>query len=285
MLEIHKLRQRNWSRVAIGSMAKQGDDNDGRPVFIKQFMDAAGNFNDKQWEFERQGAVLARHILDGAVNVPALLRADRDPLLHVYEYCEVTSVDDVLRKSPEAFMPVLERTLDACVATLERINGALTAGEEVGISMPVKHRAFGGESHAVCFKGLDIRNMGLAMTDGVTADGPVSMFDFGRPYFAPVEEAAAKFFVSVGLLNWGRPVHRFVRGPDKSMLALAASRLQDFLTLDAVQTEIDQQRSMREREVKAGNWWTSLLKTAGVRTIGRAYFRGMEKWCRRGMLK
>ena len=282
-LRFGKVAQRNWSRVAVATLT---DVTDGMPardkqVFVKQFHDANGNTHEKQCQFEREGAELAHDVLLPVLLVPRLLHVDMTWLLHIYEFCAMESVDELLRRAPDRFVATLPAVLDAAARTVDALHDAAQR-ESLRALLQVKERPYGQAASAVSFKGLDIRNMAVIVADDPAAPPRIAMFDFGRPYLAPVEEAAAKLYVSVGLLNWGRPVRRFVRGPDQSMLEAAGQSLYRYLDRDAILAEVAQQQRTRERDVKASGVITALLKTAGVRTLGRRYFRQLEACCRSG---
>ncbi len=261
-----RVSQRNWSRVGL---AVDGE----RRAFVKQFVDADGNWHEQQFRFETDGARIAFDVLSDVVHVPRLVHVDEEHLLHFYEYCDVVATDTLLRREPERFrkeFPRLMETMSRVLAIAAR--GELPPGHT---DLPVKQRPYGGAPRALTFKGLDIRNVGI----GYETRQPIVMFDFGRPYRAPVEEAAAKILVSVGLLNWGQPIQRFLKGPDTALLQSAVEPLAQYLDLDAVLAECRQQQRVRTTEIKATNPVMRALKTAGVRTVGQRYFRALIRWC------
>ncbi len=265
-LACERVAQRNWSRVG---RAVDGE----RRAFVKQFVDANGNWHAKQFRYETEGARIAFDALSDVVYVPRLVHADEENLLHIYEFCDVVATDTLLRREPERFQAQFPHLLRAMRQVL-----AILAGSDLPpgcTDLPVKQRPYGGPSNALNFKGLDIRNAGI----GTDPDRPVVMFDFGRPYRAPMEEAGAKILVSVGLLNWGQPMLRFLKGPDTALLETVIEPLTDYLSLDAVLAECEQQRRVRTTEVKATNVVQRALKSAGVKTVGKSYFRTLARWC------
>ncbi len=279
MLRLGKVTQRNWSRVAEAVVEAPFAGMASGRVFVKQFVDSSGTAYPVQCDFEREGSELAARLIGHLVQVPALLYVDRDRLLHVYEYVDLLSIDDLLRGDParlQRLFPPLTQALCDVLAVLGSAAGTHTA------DLKTKTRHFGGASTAVNFKGMDIRNVGLnaaSQTEPMT----LAMFDFGRPYLAPLEGARAKLYVSIGLLNWGRPVRRFLRGPDEELLAIAQSTLGDYLDRESILVEIEYQRRTRERDVKAPNRPMLLLKKLGVRTIGRHYLRQLTTWCKQNL--
>ncbi len=282
ILTLEAVAQRNWSRISLGTVDTLLPGQTGHRVFVKQFVDAGGQAHSRQWDFEREGADIARSLMAGCLHIPVLLWADSRHLLHVYEFCELISLDDMLRKDVARFDATLPAALAAMRVALDQLATA-TEHSEVARALPCKERPYGGASTAVNFKGLDIRNVGLMDDDGDAVR--FAMFDFGRPYLSPIEEAAAKLFVSVGLLNWGRPIRRFARGPDAAALAAANAQLGHYLDLDAVLNEIHYQQRTRERDVKARGRTIAALKKLGLNTLGKLYFHRLETWCRDTLTK
>jgi hypothetical protein len=109
------------------------------------------------------------------------------------------------------------------------------------------------------------------------------LFDFGRPYLAPIQEAAAKLFVSIGLLNWGRPLSRFSKGPDFRLLETAKQRLLPFLDPVAIAAEVRLQRSFRWAEIQGTGSLERSVKRLAINTLGKRYFDRLENWCRRAL--
>jgi len=132
----------------------------------------------------------------------------------------------------------------------------------------------------VNFKGFDIRNMAVRKLDnnGYSWERMV-MFDFGKPYLAPVEEAAAKLFVSIGLLNWGRPVSRFAMGPDEALLEKVLPGFRPFLDIKAVRAELQLQTGFRSREFHGSGGLERNLKRWGVGLLGKRYLSRLARWC------
>jgi len=263
--------QRNWSRVGIG-VAPDG----GERFFLKQSIDRRGGWHERLWRYEHEGTRLAERLLEGVVRVPGVVAADRQLLLNLFELEQLETPDELLRRDADRFRGLFQPALEGMLAVI----GALSRPPaELVRELPRKQRDYGGPSTAVCFKGFEIRNCGFPAD---TAAGLV-LFDFGRPYLAPPQELAAKLLVSVGLLNWGRPLARFVRGPDLELLAGARARLEALLDPGAVRAELALQREFRTREVKSGGRLSALFKGVGVQTIGNKYLGRLEGWCERAI--
>ena len=255
--------QRNWSRVARGRRP------DGSPVFLKQFLDRRGTWQVDHYRYERDGGTRARRVLGDLARVPELVHPSRPNLTLVYEHVAVETVDELLRRRPDVLgdrFPGLAERLRVIVDLLAEPSRRLTVG------LTAKERPWGGPSRAVCFKGLDVRNLGYDAGGGLVA------FDFGRPYLAPVEEAAAKLFVSIGLLRWGRPLRLFRCGPDDALLERAAAALGPYLDRDAVLAEVELQRSLRTGTFQGGRV-SSVVKRWGVEILGRRYLDELESGC------
>ena len=150
----------------------------------------------------------------------------------------------------------------------------------LGPDLPLKERDYGTGRLAVNFKGFEIRNAGVGPdVAGEVGPGDLVLFDFVRPYLAPIEEAAAKLFVSIGLLNWGSPVGRFLRGPDQQLLADAMNILSPWIDSAAVNAELSLQERFRTGEFKGAGGIEVMLKRIGVDMIGRWYLRRLRSWC------
>jgi hypothetical protein len=268
--------QRNWSRVATGEYV--AEDGSTQPCFIKQYLDKAGGMQRDHWAYEKEGALVAARILAESAHVPELLFQDEQRLLNVFEFTEVMSIDVLLRENRAAF----DRHIEPVLRQMAKVLGDLQnypAAIDLS-SLPTKERSYGSLGDAVNFKGFEIRNAGIP----VGHSGPVGarelvVFDFVRPYFAPVEEAAAKLFVSVGMLNWGSPLGRFIKGPDTSLLASASHILRPWLDAAAIKAELDLQERFRTDEFKGAGGAEVALKRIGVDLLGKKYLRQLRRWC------
>jgi hypothetical protein len=270
------VHQRNWSRVANGTLAN----GDGRVVacFVKQYVGKDGFVHADHWEYEREGVEYAADILGQIVRVPKLLLRDKRLVLNVFEYFEIVSIDQLLRSDPAA----LNRSIDFVLQRMEQVLVALlSAPEKHDVSgLKSKQRGYGRLGVAVNFKGFEIRNAGMPCSAGTgVSAGELVLFDFVRPYLAPIEEAAAKLFVSVGMLNWGNPISRFIKGPDTALLARAADILRPWLDRGAIAAELDLQEKFRNAELKGARDLEVFLKWLGVMAFGRYYFARLRAWC------
>jgi len=273
-----RAEQRNWSRVGAGEVAKGAMHGERRTVFIKQYVDRAGRPQYRHWAFEQTGTNTACALFRDMVRIPALRGSDAGLLLNVYEHVNVVPLDVLLRFDTIAFDAVFPTVLVRMRSVLETMALGLDARRETE-HLPVKERPYGGPSRAVNFKGFDIRNVGLLRdADGKLQTGEVALFDFGRAYLAPIEEAAAKLFVSIGLLNWGKPARRFLRGPDVELLNLSFDVLKPYMNADALEAELALQESFRSSEAQGGSRMERRLKRLGIDTIGKRYLRRLRVW-------
>ena len=270
------VQQRNWSRVAKGFIVTPGQS----PVacFIKQYIGKDGTVHADHWGYEQEGVERAASILKEVACVPKLLTRDASRLLNVFEYFEMVSLDQLLRSDAAAF----DRCIDSVLHRMDQVLSALLAAPARCDITDLKSKArnYGHLGVAVNFKGFEIRNAGVprSVSSSVSAADLV-LFDFVRPYLAPVEEAAAKLFVSVGMLNWGSPLGRFAAGPDTALLARAESILRPWLDRDAVDAELELQQKFRNSELKGAQGIEVFLKWLGVAVFGRYYFAKLRAWC------
>lgn len=261
---VESVTQRNWSRVARGT-SPEG------PVFLKQFVDRVGRPRPSDLHHEVRGVQLAA-TLPSVETVP-LVGESSDRLVLAYRWSDVVAVDDLLRRAPHA---VFERRwrreiLPGLPALLDDL-AAASATADVGAA---KHRPWASAGEVVGLKGLDVRNLGVP--NEPAANRRLVLFDPGKPYRAPVEEAAAKLVVSVGLLNWGAPVGRFRRGVPRPLLADVLGVVAGRVNAEALRAEVDLQRRVRLGELPAGRGLQGAARRGAVLVLGRRYLRDLEE--------
>lgn len=280
-LECIDVVQRNWSRVGPGRLAVSPESAQRR-VFVKQNIDKGGSRQPEHWKHEQTGAAIAAKLLADIVQVPALSHQNEQLLINVFEYVDLITLDELLRIDPVSF----DKHIEPVTSRLVRVLEAMSAPTMTSLvdSLPVKKRTYGGPSTAVNFKGFEIRNTGFARAeDGVIKPDNLVAFDFVRPYLAPVEEAAAKLFVSIGLLNWGKPLDRFARGPDLSLLERVLPILRPYLDGRAIQAELELQARFRTHEFQGSGALERMFKQLGIDMLGKRYLRKLEHWCERNI--
>jgi len=278
-LECISVQQRNWSRVGMGQIAASPE-ADQQPVFLKQNIDKLGHRQPEHWKHEQTGATIATELLLDIAKVPALRYQNEQLLLNVFDYIDVITIDELLRSDPVIFEQCILPVTEQMVRVLEAMKTSrMTASRAL---LPVKSRPYGGPSTAINFKGFEIRNSGLVReVNGEIHRQRLVMFDFVRPYLAPVEEAAAKLFISIGLLNWGKPLSRFALGPDLALLQRVLPTLQPYLDKQAIRSELELQANFRTREFQGSGNLERLLKRFGTETLGKRYLRKLAGWCER----
>ena len=276
VLHCSEFDQRNWSRVGNGEY--QAADGQWRPCFVKQYLDKAGHWHADHWKFEQEGVAVAGHLLSSTVVVPSILFRSEEQLINVFEFAEVVSMDVLLRTDAAAFDRCIDSVVRALAEVLHSLQ-SLPAGFDA-VALKSKERTYGSGNTAVNFKGFDIRNVGVAKPS-VAKIGmrELVLFDFARPYLAPVEEAAAKLFVSIGLLNWGSPLPRFIRGPDFRLLERSMRVLEPWLDRSAIDAELALQEKFRIEEARAAGVLEEVLKRIGKSLLGKLYLRRLRKWC------
>ena len=268
--------QRNWSRVAIATV-EGGSGAPAERVFLKQFVDRRGKVHHEQLDYERDGCVRAADVQQGALRVVSVIGEALDEAVLAYPALRMATPDELLRRDPALAAAVLPRVLSAANTFLR----ALPMAGSKSPTLKCKQRDYGGPSKSMNFKGLDVRNIGVLLDDkGRPADGALVMFDVGRPYLAPIEEAAAKLFVSCGLLNWGLPLRRFLSGPPPEIIAAAAKTFAEFLDPAAIDAEIGLQQRFRLHDAQGSSGVMRFLKRLIVATVGRRYLRELKRVCR-----
>ena len=277
-LKTGRVEQRNWSRVGSAVMSNAVGDRKGKRVFVKQYVDSLGSWHDAIWSNEWAAAEIATQLLYGIVHVPENLCSDQSMRVNVFEYLDVITPDKLLRRDSECF----ERMFPTLLLGAQRLLGRLQDGSAKSFlprELAAKRRDFGGPSVAVNFKGLEVRNVGFRLDDKGEVGPALVVFDFGSAYLAPIEEAAAKLYISVGLLNWGKPLQRFAKGPDLSLLARCRESLDDYLDSDALQAELHLQKSFRMAEVHGHNRVERAMKRFVIHHLGADYLQKLEGWC------
>ncbi len=273
------ITQRNWSRV--GTAVLEMENSSKRRCFVKQYIDRSGVLHPDHLQYEYEGALLASKILDGIVKVPSLLLKDDERLINVFEHTDVITVDELLRSDETRFWHyyplLLEQLSDVLNAMREGANRHDTA------NLPVKTRNYRSQGLAINFKGFEIRNTGYQLSPGNMEDSstslpPVVMFDFVRPYIAPIEEAAAKLLVSIALLNWGKPLGRFIKGHDNEILDMAFYYIGQWTNREAMEAELAIQQGFRFDTIKGANRSESQLKKVGLNVVGRIYLNRIREW-------
>lgn len=277
VLTCEKTTQRIWSVVADGFIRKPGEGQAPKRVFIKQFLDCTGKPHPKQWENETKGYQVVQTALRNEAIFPELIASAREQLVHVYQHLEIDSIDEILRADSTQFEGVLEHFLREIESLLRTMQSAIEDHDFSALAH--KSRDYIG-SPGLCFKGLDVRNFGFERSNYADLDGKrLVMFDFGKPYVAPIHEAAAKVFVSIGLLNWGRPISRFAKGPDQAMIERALEQLKAYIHPRAIQLELDMQYRFRSEEIRASGTLEKIAKQTGIKLLGGRYFKRLRRWC------
>ncbi len=272
--------QRNWSRIATG-FCKDREPADQR-LFLKQYVDRAGQWNEDLWMYERSGVSIAHEVLGERIGIPALVSSDQTLVVNAFAYTDLLSMDELLRADSSAFERAYPVALECMLEVLEALQNQ---DFETRFHLPRKHRDYGDGAVALNFKGFELRNMGVTsgMQQAPTRDD-FFLFDFGRAYMAPIQEAAAKLFVSIGLLNWGRPLSRFSKGPDFRLIEQAKQHLAPYLDRKAVEAELRLQRSFRWADIQGTGSLERNVKRLAITTLGGRYFHRLGNWCRSSLV-
>ena len=274
-LSCTSVTQRNWSRVGVGRHA--AGDGGVTPYFLKQNIDRSGRAHPDHWLEEREGAELGFELLGAAATIPRPVFVRPDLLLSVFDFVAVAPMNDLLRGAPEQFERCFDPVLQGCAALLEKLGSMPDRVRTAGL--PRKVRPYDTGRSAILFRGLEFRNLGPPLhPDGSPEPGRLVVFDLGQASIGPLEDAGARLFVSIGMLNWGRPLGRFLQGPDASLMRRAYRVLRPYLSPAAVRAELDRNIRQRQQEVVASGRVEYLLKRVGIDLIGRRYFQALSGW-------
>lgn len=262
------VEQRNWSRVAVA--AAPGTDQP--EYFLKQFVAADGQVLVAGASAEARAAALGRATFGDAVLVPEFADEDRGVL--AYPYRRFLPTHELLRADPHGFDQVwpqfCEDIAGIIAATTKVPEDRLRGLRETAASRPDAPRA-------IAFKALEVRNI----APHVEGKQPLLLFDLGPAYVSTVDDVAARLLVSVLLLNWGRPMSRFVKGPSTELAARAARQWSDYLDGDTVARALTKEVAMRRTTVQASSRRERWGKSTGIITVGRRYERQAMSWVRR----
>ena len=270
------VEQRNWSRVGIGLI--EIDAKKTQQVFLKQNVSKNGELLSDQWEYEKLGAIVADNLFQNTATIPQIKYHNPALALCVFEFFDIIPFDTLLRRNNRLFMKSFIDFLEHSTQILKTMQNP--QGVSITDTLTVKQRPYGNPSTSINFKGFDVRNIGI---NNNTKNNPGSsefiMFDFGRPYKAPIEEATAKLFISIGLLNWGRPIPRFARGPDTDLLAISFNYMKPFLCYESIAAELELQSKFRFSEVHGSGLVEKSLKKLGIDVLGNRYINKLGDWC------
>jgi hypothetical protein len=268
--------QRNWSRVGFGQIITE--DGKTEQVFLKQNIRKNGKILSDHWEYEKLGATVAMELFHNIVSIPQLKYHNPALALSVFEFIDVIPFDTLLRHNSSLFTKCFTDFLEHSSQILQTMQSGKPG--TIVDALPTKQRSYGSPSTSINFKGFDIRNIGIINEPKNNIDcSEFIMFDFGRPYKAPIEEAAAKLFISIGLLNWGRPISRFSKGPDTDILTMALPYMKSYLDPESINAELELQSKFRSSEIHGLGIFERSLKKLGIDLLGKQYLKKLGQWC------
>lgn len=260
---VDEVRQRNWSRCGFATVAAGTEA--GSRLFLKQFVDARGGCNPEKFAAERTSAAFAQDRLR-ALRHPLLQGHDDQRLLLAFEALPMETPER-LHHAGGIDPGMWQALLDRLPALLEELTAPdfLDAARTV---FPHRPSVFPSAQAALVFKGLNLRNVGVPTDQTGARD--FFLFDLGPGWIGPVEEASAKYVVSALLLNWGKPLHAFFKGPPRALVRSLAAALGDYSSQAAVAAELEHQFHSR-RFVIGRNRGEAATKAALLSTVGRLY--------------
>jgi hypothetical protein len=265
---VDAVHQRLWSRVAVA-----GPPGFERPCyFLKQFVAADGQVVRGGDVAESQAASLGRATFGDCVLVPAFTAEDR--ALLAYPHHEFATTDELLRSDPARLERLWSQFCDDVAAL---IASTATVSDDVLAGLRKASAAEPGSGRALGFKAFEVRNIAPRI-DGMQ---PLLVFDLGPAYVSTVADVAARLMVSVLLLNWGRPMSRFVQGPPVALASVAARRWSDYLDQATVANAVTKEVAMRRRSIQSSTRRERWGKAAGMATVGQRYEAQAMAWVRR----
>jgi hypothetical protein len=266
-LVIAAVRQRNWSRVGVAQMP-----GSARPVyFLKQFVAADGHVLDGGAAAEGQAATLGRAVFGDCVLVPEF--ADESRALLAYPHLQFRATDELLRDDSRKLEGVWE---EFCADIAGLIAAAEQAPAELLRGLRELAPSTSGQ-RALAFKAFEVRNIAPRI-DGTQ---PLLVFDLGPAYVSTVIDVVSRLLVSVLLLNWGRPMSRFVQGPPTDLATRAVKAWPAALDAETVAKALTKEVAMRRTAIQASSRRERWAKSAGLSTVGRRYEAKALHWVRR----
>lgn len=263
-VRVRSVTQRPWSRNALAV------DDAGNRYFLKQMRGLDGRWHGQHYTDEAHGHLLARRVVRSLTAEP-LVGQLPGHLLLAYPAVTLVTPDELLRRDPAQLARIWPGVCDAMAALIRDLEAS---DEAVRAGLRVKQRPYASIGTTLSFKGLDVRNLGIS--DGTPS--VTHIFDLGRAYVAPVEEAAAKLFVSVGLLNWGFPIRRFLGGPPLDLLEPARTALLPWLAPGAVAIELAGQARTRRANPTGRTAAERAARRVVIGSAGQRYLRQLRGW-------
>lgn len=265
------VRRRIWSLTGAGEIVSPGIS--ASRIFLKQFINRGGRPDRRGFDQELASHEPAEKLLSACVRLPKLLLVDAESLILGYEFIECLTFDELLRQDEKLFRREFDAVLPHLVAMLDALAGRISHAESHEGLHP------GAASiRATVFPGLELRNMGVLKDAAGDSDSRLCTFDLGRPYEGCVADTTSALLLSIGLLNWGRPLRRFLMGPDFELLDQAWHILGPFADLENVVARFEQEEVARAGRIKAANNFESVAKKIGIRIVGRRYLRALTKY-------
>jgi hypothetical protein len=256
---VGQVSQRNWSRVASARQIPSG-----YRVFLKQFCTSSHAWRRDHYDDEILGAHVGSALMgDGKVISP--IARSSDCLTLAYPWRSLSTPDSLLRSSGinmsmwSEYCKELEQIAIQCASNK---SDALTGYIDTPIILA-------GHTHeAICFPGLEVRNAAIEPSElGVS----VRIFDLGRPSLGNKSDLIARLLVSILLLNWGRPLRRFVLGPPRELLTEAFLRLGSATDRTALRREFLRQVRSRLVDTQGRTSVERTAKRVGIAILGIPY--------------
>lgn len=251
--------ERNWSRVAVGEPAAQtGED---QPLFLKQFVDRRGQQHRDQYDDELVSIERADKLFSGVTEVLKPTCFDSQRLVLGFPFLQMTTLDEILRVPGNDTQA--EQGFEQVLAVTEQLLARLKAHELNDAA---------ANARVPIFRGFDVRNIGIRGTMQSPEVGqPTYLFDLGVARDGDYQEAAARILTTIGMLNWGVPLGRFLRGPKMDWLQQAAEQLSPYLSRQATLDRLQHEFRHRLSDAQGASWLERAGKQLGIATIGRWY--------------
>lgn len=262
------LKQRNWSQVGAGTLRYQGR---YQAVFVKRFVDRSGMSRRDHYENERQSHAILAGIGPLPVRIPRLIQAQSENVTLVYEYIDAPPVDRIIRQSYSHLAAEIWTRIASTMCELLDLFGEIELPDCTGGPSPAD------SPRTLDFNGLEVRNIGLRSPS--SAMPQVVFFDPGRAKHRRQEVSGSRLITSALMLNWGRPLTRFSRGPHYALAEeLIACLPSQTWSPDELQRQIDREFGYRTGGLPRRGRALSAVESVAMHIFGRPYRRQMLHW-------
>jgi len=244
------VHQRNWSRTGLARLERGAAP---ATVFFKQFLDPQGAQTTSTLSEELKAYRDARPIF--GTNLIEPIGFSSENLTLIFPLVPLSTLDVIARSAKEGSEWESARSVIRYASEVLQRTERQALEDQLGP---------GPDLSATVYKGFEVRNLGIDL------DARVRAFDIGPTRRGHMGEMAARFLISLLLLNWGRPLTRFAQGPKEVIFRLGFAEVGRYVRPQQLQNELRNQWEGRRTVVKGGRI-TRAAKSVGLNYLGQRY--------------